>query len=181
MNVRIATRRISKAYGRSSWPTEFERGWRRERTRKGNRGNDVLNIHCYYITLTFKIQSSSVKPLSTSFTISFKYGVACQHVYPLAPTKINAHNAPGNPITANTREKKTEVTIMSAYPMPTADSPDSLAKPRRGANHPGAATEESGGFMRSLTKSGTSKPSSFALTIREDELLLDVRIEEEFV
>ena len=165
VNVRIATRRISKAYGRSSWPTEFERGWRRERTRKGNRGNDVLNIHCY-ITLTFKIiQSSSVKPLSTSFTISFKYGVACQHVYPLAPTKINAHKKPGKPITANTSEKNTEVTIMRAYPMPTADSPDSLAKPRRGANHPGAAMEESGGFMRSLTKSGTSKPSSFALIV----------------
>ena len=49
--------------------------------------------------------------------------------------------------------------------MPTADSPDSLAKPRRGANHPGAAMEESGGFMRSLTKSGTSKPSSFALIV----------------
>ena len=122
-------------------------------------------IYIVIITLTF-IQSSSVKPLSTSFTISFKYGVACQHVYPLAPTKINAHKKPGKPITANTSEKNTEVTIMRAYPMPTADSPDSLAKPRRGANHPGAAMEESGGFMRSLTKSGTSKPSSFALIFK---------------
>ena len=73
-----------------------------------------------YIVNNYSEESSSTEeeeeeePPIAEFAISFKYGVACQHVYPLEPANIKKTNGPGKPINAKIKEKKTDVTIINA-------------------------------------------------------------------
>ena len=71
--------------------------------------------HVLYIN-NYSEESSSTEeePPVAAFAISFKYGVACQHVYPLEPANIKKTNGPGKPINAKIKEKKTDVTIINA-------------------------------------------------------------------
>ena len=72
--------------------------------------------HVLYIVNNYSEESSSTEeePPVAAFAISFKYGVACQHVYPLEPANIKKTNGPGKPINAKIKEKKTDVTIINA-------------------------------------------------------------------
>ena len=73
--------------------------------------------HVLYIVNNYSEESSSTEeeePPIAEFAISFKYGVACQHVYPLEPANIKKTNGPGKPINAKIKEKKTDVTIINA-------------------------------------------------------------------
>ena len=65
----------------------------------------------FYIYIKIYSEESSSteeeeEPPIAEFAISFKYGVACQHVYPLEPANIKKTNGPGKPINAKIRRKR---------------------------------------------------------------------------
>ena len=77
----------------------------------------ILMICKHVLYINNYSESSSTEeeePPIAAFAISFKYGVACQHVYPLEPANRIKTNGPGKPINAKIKEKKTDVTIINA-------------------------------------------------------------------
>ena len=97
--------------------------------------------------------------------IALRYGAACQHAYPVPARQARNPNAP-RPATARSKPKTTPVAPIRPYPTTGASSPAASARPMTGASHPGAASDASGGFIKSLRNAGISGPSSSARTTR---------------